>query len=130
MAKSFIPTLDDPQHDILKDPVKMLEYMIAFMLINPGNTSDLHERDMVSLGTTHMEHGDKPHALAAEYEQKLQDMLDVTIPDVRYSATVAVINVSDIEAILEFSVTDSDGRSVIQIQKDLNKIEFSENSDG
>lgn len=122
MENSFIPTLDEPQRDILTDSKQKLEYLISFILVNPGGTSDLHEDQMASLGTIHMQIGENPEALALAYEQKVQEAVDQLVGGNVFSVSVETANVSDTEFKLVFTFTDTAGHNVFEISRTLDNI--------
>jgi hypothetical protein len=120
--KIFIPNLDVAQEDILTTPEKMVDYLLSFVCGNPGNTSELNEDLMGSLGKIHMENGENSGLLAAEYTAYFQRIFDTTFGSGTYFIDVLSVKVSDIEFRLEIRVQDSSGTVVYKRENAVSKL--------
>jgi hypothetical protein len=118
----YTPALDDTDGGVITDPVEIVNRIIAFVFINPGDTSTLHEARMGSLGTIHMKHGEDPQALASEYEQMIQQVLNETFGDPIFQAAVSVVYVSSTEFKLELMIVDLSGQHSIQRSSEIMKL--------
>lgn len=117
LNENFVPYLGESHMDILSDPKDIIEYIVAFSLINPGFTSENYEEYMVSISTHIAEFPDSLKQAAREYENSLQRAIDTTISEQGYRASVNVVNISEAEAKFEIIVVDSDNVSILHHDK-------------
>lgn len=106
MSDRFYPSLDDADGGVHTDPADQLQRLVAFIFVNPGDTSETHEAHMGSLGILQMKYGETPGVLAQECERMLQKRVDDALDAGRYEVTVTYEDVSDAEYKLVLLVTD------------------------
>lgn len=104
----FFPTLEDEDGGVVTDPVRMVHQLIAFIFSNPGNTSDLFEGKLASIGKLAMEFGDRPSMLASECETLFQKAITEMLGDYHnYTVLVEVEAITDTQSKLNLLITDS-----------------------
>ncbi len=113
---NFIPTLDVFQHDKLTEHIDKIAYLVGFTLINPGFTSDNFEHKMLSLGAIVAKYPNKLNDAAAEYEKRLQELINIECTGETYSVSVTnqLEDGTDAASRFVIIVVDSKGNNMLR----------------
>lgn len=122
MATAFIPVLDLPPNDVLIDDAKMIDYLLSFIFYNPGNTSELNEKYMHSLGTIHMKSKDDPDYLISKYTDMLQQVFNSNFGPGVYNVKITSEDVNENEFKLAIRILDNNGEIKTVSYDHLNRL--------
>lgn len=113
--EGVVPTLSK-EGAVLSTPRDIIANVIAFSIMNPGDTSSLYKKDHVSFREILTEYSDQPDKIAYVYQEQLKEALMELYPDGTYSIEVGTEVVSDGETIINkfiVLVTDTSGNVVL-----------------
>lgn len=89
-----IPTLHTGANSILRDPEAIAAYIVRHTVFNPGRTSELIEKDLISLLSMTAEYGNDLEQLAHTYASRLEFAISNAINS-SVEVNVSVIPFSD-----------------------------------
>ena len=129
MSKIFIPSLDEQQDDVVTSPKAIVQKILAFLITNPGDTSELHEERGGSLGKLDMEHNGDASILPAMYQDMIQSHINSAFGSAEFTVEVKageVIDketkkVSKTESKLLIKIMDSSGNVIVVDDKSVSK---------
>lgn len=95
MNQPCIPTLHNGAMTILRKPQDVIAYLIRFVLLSPGFTSDHIEDELVSFRTLEAEFGLDKQELANRLELKLKNVISHFYPNDGIAVTVESYDIED-----------------------------------
>lgn len=122
MSKIFIPSLDEQQDDVVTDAKSIVQRILAFLIVNPGDTSELHEEVVGSLGKIDMEHLGDASVVPIVYQEMIQGHIDRAFGHSKFTVDVSSKGTSQEEAALNISIFDEAGNIIAIDKKIVQKI--------
>lgn len=115
MDTPVIPTLGLGTQDLLNNREAMVWHIVLFTLINPGNTSDIMESQLVSFRKIEAEYEHNPDTIASEYAKGIQGIIFKYYPNDGIVVNILANNLEDVNYGLSIEIIDGQGNNLLNL---------------